>query len=81
MEGASFCQTQLIVMTVQLYIQVTLMTTRVPLILMILIQRTQYLQQYLSWGLGALPTEQLGCVPQVVELGTPGVLHAGDVGL
>ena len=27
-----------------------------------------------SRGLGALPTEQLGCVPQMVELGIPGVL-------
>ena len=32
--------------------------------------------QKLSQGLGTLPTEQLACVPQVVEWGIPGVLHA-----
>ena len=26
------------------------------------------------------PTEQLGCVPQVVEWGNPGMLHAGSSG-
>ena len=35
--------------------------------------------QKTSRGLGALSTEQLGCVPQVVEWGLPGVLHAGVV--
>ena len=28
---------------------------------------------------GALPTEQLGCVLQVVEWGTPGMLHIGVI--
>ena len=34
-----------------------------------------------SVGLGALPTKQLGCVPQATEWGTPGMLHAGVVRL
>ena len=33
----------------------------------------------LAVGQVALPTEQLGCVPQVVEWGTPGIIHAGVV--
>ena len=35
----------------------------------------------LAVELGAMPTEQLGCVPQMEEWGTAGMLHAGVVRL
>lgn len=34
---------------------------------------------YPGRDLGALPTKQLSCVPQVVEWVTPGIIYAGAV--